>query len=254
VRTSDHEFFEMPGVWERFKLTPEVREKLRVLRSMIPEGTRRILDLGCGNGVITNPLADEYEIVGVDWSQTALESVKAPRIRSSSATLPIRPRSFDLLLTSELLEHLPEDDFQSTIGEILHLEIPYLLITVPNDENLHVNEVKCPRCGHVFNASHHHRSLSVDSLIAHLPGYEVVSSRIGGPPVRAYPIPLLRLRQRVGGRWYQVPEGRTTLCSLCRNTHFPRVRYNPVSFFCDGVNKVISRRRPYWLYALLRRR
>jgi hypothetical protein len=114
--------------------------------------------------------------------------------------------------------------------------------------------VKCSRCSNVFNVSHHFRNFSVRALADHFAGYDVVISRVGGPPVRAYPVPLLRLRQRGGGRWFQVPRGRTTMCSRCGNTYFPQSRYNPLSFVCDGLNKMISRRHPYWLYVLLRRR
>lgn len=244
----------MPALWDSFTLTPVVQEKIRVLRSMVPHGTKRILDLGCGNGVVTNVMAADYRIVGLDWSRTALESVQAPSVRSSSALLPFRPRCFDLLLCCELLEHLIEIDFQETVREILGLEIPHLLITVPNEENLHRNEVKCVRCGHVFNASHHHRNFSAHSLASHFPSYEVVTTRVGGPPVRAYPLPLLRLRQRVGRRWFELSGGRATMCPRCHGTDFPRGRHNPVSFFCDGLNRLISRRRPYWLYTLLKRR
>jgi SAM-dependent methyltransferase len=251
--SKERTFYEMPENWERFTLTPVLEEKIRVIRKLIPSETKRILDLGCGNGLITNDLAKDHAVVGADWSRTALGYVVTPRVCTSSTALPVRPGVFDLVLCSELLEHLLEDDFLETVKEILRIHAPRLLVTVPNNENTHVNEVRCKECGHVFNVSHHHRSFSVSSLVECFPGYRVVASRVGGPPVRPYPLPLLRIRQRAGRRWYQVPADSKTMCPVCENTEFPPTPHNPVSFFCDGLNKMLSRRRPYWLYVLLQR-
>jgi SAM-dependent methyltransferase len=251
MNKSDREFFENPGTWDAFTLTPVIEGKIRQLRAMIPPGAGRILDLGCGNGVVTNALAGEYRITGLDYSLAGLEAVRVPKLCASSTAVPLRPEQFDLLLCSELLEHLEELDLARTVAEILRLDAEYLLIAVPNNENIHLNEVRCPRCSRVFNASHHHRSFSRESLAALFRGYRVMDCRTGGMSVRNYPNALLRLRQRWGGRWFQVPAGRTVMCPECRNTAFPARPYNPISLLCDGINKIISRRRPYWLSLLL---
>jgi SAM-dependent methyltransferase len=247
-------FYEIPENWENFTLTEVIREKIGMLRSMIPPDVATILDLGCGNGLITNALADGYRVVGLDWSLSALSLVRVPRICARAGALPVRPRCVDLLLCSELLEHLLEDEFQRAIGEILRLGPRYLLLTVPNEENLMRNALRCPECGMVFNASHHQRSFDLERLTSLFPAYELQRWEVHGPPVRAYPNWLLRIRQRVGGRWFQVPEGRTVQCPRCGSTRFPKKRYNPVSLCCDALNRLVSRRRPYWLFALLVRR
>jgi len=249
----ERSYYEIRENWERLTLTPALRAKLDVLRALVPSGVRRVLDLGCGNGVLTNELAREYSIVGLDWSHAALGFVSAPRLCASSAAVPLRAGAFDLILCSELLEHLVEADFHATIQEMLRLDACYLLLSVPNRENLHINEVRCPECRFIFNASHHQRSFSPESLAAGFAGYRVRDVRVGGTPVRDYPVELLRLRQRIGGRWFQVPDSRVLLCPACGNKRFPRVRHNPISFYFDLLNRFISRRRPYWLFVLLER-
>ncbi|MCK4305385.1 MAG: class I SAM-dependent methyltransferase [Candidatus Eisenbacteria sp.] len=250
---SERSLYELDAYWKAFALSSVMEEKVRVLNEMIPAGTGRILDVGCGNGLITNLLAKRRAIVGLDWSQSGLRHLTGEAVCASSTAVPFRAAVFDLILCSELLEHLRDADLQATVQEILRINPRHLLISVPNDENLHINELACPRCRRVFNASHHKRSFSSQALAALFPGYEQVATRVGGTPVRAYPNRLLRIRQKIGRRWYQIPESITVMCPECGNRNFPRVPYNPVSFFCDGLNRLISRRHPYWLYALLRR-
>ena len=253
MKSSEREYYELEENWENFTLTAPMREKIRVLREMIPPGTGRVIDLGCGNGLLTNDLAADYSVTGVDWSVAALGHVRAGRVCASSSDLPLRRRPADLLLCSELLEHLLAGDFEKTIEEINRLEVPSLIISVPHDENIHRNEVRCPSCGLVFNASHHCRSFTAERLASFFPAYALRQTRVAGQAIRDYPLPLLRLRQRLGRRWYQPPRDRAFMCPSCGNRDFPRSRHNPVSLFCDGLNKLISRRRPHWLVALLTR-
>lgn len=248
------EFFEIESNWERFTPTPVMEEKARRLREMIPADAVRVLDLACGNGLLTHRLAEDRAVVGLDWSQAALRLVRVPRICASATALPLRPGAFDLVLCSELLEHLNDADLAAATREMTRLAPRHLLLSVPNDEDPRVNALRCGRCRRVFNASYHQRAFTVESLAALFPSYREAARGTGGPGMRRYPAPLLRLRQGLGRRWFQVPPARTAICPACGNREFPRTRHNPISFLCDGLNRLLSRRRPYWLYLLLERR
>ena len=250
---TERDFYLIPENWERFTITPALEAKARALAGMIPASARRLLDLGCGNGLITELLRERHAVVGLDWSLPALGLARGERVCASAARLPLRPNVFDLVFCSELLEHLSEEDLQAALREIARLGAAHLLVSVPNRENTHINEVKCPACRHIFNASHHQRSFTPQSLGALFPGYREVETRVDGMPVRDYPRALLRLRQRAGGRWFQVPDARTVFCPRCANRSFPRRPHNALTFACDGLNRLISRRHPYWLYMLLRK-
>jgi SAM-dependent methyltransferase len=254
VTVHSRDLYEIDEYWEQFTLTPMMEEKIRILREMMPRGVRSVLDLGCGNGLITNRLDDALKVVGLDWSRAALRHVERPCVCASALALPIKAGAFDLVLCSQLLEHLTDTELRETAGELLHLAPHFLLLSVPDNENLHINELRCRKCHLVFNASHHKQSFSAESVAALFTGYSLRAIRNGGPPVRAYPIGLLRIRQRLGGRWYPLPPERTVMCPGCGNRSFPRASYNPVSILCDGMNRMISRRHPYWLFVLLERR
>jgi SAM-dependent methyltransferase len=80
-------------------------------------GIKSIVDVGCGNGAnlaaIQHALKIE-DVVGLDISPGALD-VAARRVRGQfqAADLeqaPALPRTFDMVLTSQVIEHLHDDD------------------------------------------------------------------------------------------------------------------------------------------------
>ncbi len=104
----------------------------------------RILDIGCGNGNITLPLASlGYDVTGVDQSRDAMQRAQAT---ASSVALKLRllhgsielvqNETFDVILASEVLEHL--DRPAAFLQELRKICAPdgLLLVSVPNGWSL----------------------------------------------------------------------------------------------------------------------
>ena len=71
---------------------------------------KQILDVGCGPGLFSAPLAKENQLVGIDLS---LEMLKLARpelvpVRGEGALLPFKNHSFDVVLAIEVLQHFGE--------------------------------------------------------------------------------------------------------------------------------------------------
>jgi 2-polyprenyl-3-methyl-5-hydroxy-6-metoxy-1,4-benzoquinol methylase len=75
----------------------------------------RILDIGCGNGSLSNLIAQQgYEVVGVEESQSGVNLAQQnyPDCKFIAASIYDFPyqeleNSFDIIISTEVIEHLP---------------------------------------------------------------------------------------------------------------------------------------------------
>ena len=104
-----------------------------------PTKVEKILDVGCGEGFVLvtlarNKIGKSYE--GIDNSKTALKLGKKmyPNLNlelGSIYELPYKDNSFDLLICTEVLEHLSEPE--KALAELRRVTKKYLAISVPNE-------------------------------------------------------------------------------------------------------------------------
>lgn len=103
-------------------------------------GASRLLDIGCGEGFVLKHLQEEqltFEAIGGDFSGQALkwgrENVKhnVPLTRIDIHHLPFPDNTFPLVMSLEVLEHLPD----SSVGlrELARVSSEYVLLSVPHE-------------------------------------------------------------------------------------------------------------------------
>jgi SAM-dependent methyltransferase len=246
--------FEEEASWASYRGNPYIEQRTKIVASMLPTGVESLLDVGCGNGILIEALKGRIPSIGLDPSRRALSRFEGGRICALGQRLPLRSASIDLICALEVLEHLDPHGLDAFCSEMMRVSRRWLLVATPDREDPRRNSIRCPRCGLVFNRSHHLQSFSRESLRALFPGFVLVDARRGGQPVRPYPFPLLWLRQRIARRFYKGPGETRSLCPRCGNREFPPFRPNVLSVLLDGTNRILSRRRPYWILLLLERR
>lgn len=102
---------------------------------------RSLLDVGCGEGVLTEQWAEslgDARVVGIDLDDAKLhaewETRRRPNLefRTEEATrLPFADGEFDVATAIEVLEHVP--DPEATVAEMARVAERWVLVSVPRE-------------------------------------------------------------------------------------------------------------------------
>jgi SAM-dependent methyltransferase len=250
--------------YENFNWESVTKDKLNpfleVIQSSIPQEVTTIIDVGCGNGIITNELASRYEITGLDRSEKSLEFVRTRKICASADAIPLPDNSFDLVMTTEMMEHLEDETFKNTAGEIKRLSKKYILITVPDNEDIDKNFIKCPHCNHIFNFNYHLQKISRQTLEELFSDHQLIKYARFGTKVRPYKSLLSRIKRKtspssawIASYWKQNEE-RHSLCPRCEKEFAYPYQFNLMALFIDGINILVSPKRPYYHMCIFEKR
>jgi methionine biosynthesis protein MetW len=111
-------------------------EREALFKRIVGGPGRRVLDLGCRDGALTQAYLDGNDVVGVDADREALEEAARLGIETHWADLDqpleLLDDSFDVVVAGELLEHLR--DPQRVVAEIVRVLRPggTFVASVPN--------------------------------------------------------------------------------------------------------------------------
>jgi 2-polyprenyl-3-methyl-5-hydroxy-6-metoxy-1,4-benzoquinol methylase len=123
---------------------PVVRRLMRGFTAELDElldlaAPQSILDVGCGEGVLTEQWAQRFErVVGIDLDHPALRAEwdrrRHPNLEfraADAASLPFAENEFDLVCGLEVLEHLP--DPAAALAEMALVARRWLLVSTPQE-------------------------------------------------------------------------------------------------------------------------
>jgi ubiquinone/menaquinone biosynthesis C-methylase UbiE len=188
-------------VWSQIALSSSPNEEQRIeeILSLIPKGTSSILDVGCGDGRITNRLVSHYsKVVGLDSSQQALQHVKAERVQANIDSLPFPDRNFDLILCTEVLEHILFEDYPKVLAEIERVAASHIIVSVPYKQNLKKGMVSCPQCGCTFRPDRHVRRFEKKTMVNLFKAFRLQTIKLCQPLIEAYPPVIVGLARYLG--------------------------------------------------------
>jgi SAM-dependent methyltransferase len=121
------------------------RKRVDFIAAVLQEGlapNARILDVGCGNGVISRHLGSlGFQVLGVDVSEKTIENARAattlPNVQfqtKSAEELVASGERYDAVICSEVLEHLTDPGALLKVLYATLKEDGKLIVTVPNGQ------------------------------------------------------------------------------------------------------------------------
>jgi ubiquinone/menaquinone biosynthesis C-methylase UbiE len=94
-------------------------ELMKIIKEYSP---KRVLDVGCGIGFLVHELRNnDIDAYGTDFSESLLYDYwkDSPYFYLADAKyLPFEDKSFDLVITTDFFEHIPEGDIDEVVEEL----------------------------------------------------------------------------------------------------------------------------------------
>lgn len=144
--------------------------RLGYLVARIPRGST-VLNIGIGDCSFERlALAKGLVVRSLDPDQASVEKCKNDlKIEAdcgSIEAIPLLSQALDVVVLSEVIEHLTPEQTQQGLSEIRRVlkRGGLLLGTVPANENLQSSVVACPHCGQKFHRWGHKQSFSDEGL------------------------------------------------------------------------------------------
>lgn len=211
----------------------------------LPTRFGSLLEVGCGDGRLSCALPECERMAFLDLSASALRQFRrreASFLQASAGCLPFRDHSFEVVVCSEVMEHLPGREFNACRHELARVSSEHVIVTMPYRETLRAESYRCAACGDTYHAYGHLRSVSRRMMRELVPGFEAQAIWAFGIQ-RRWPWLLAQFRApRVGG-----------LCSACGNSS-PSGSLSVNQKALDWLNQNCGYRRPYWIGTSYRRR
>jgi SAM-dependent methyltransferase len=159
--------------------TAQEKMRLQGLLDLLPLNRRSILEIGARDGFVTRALAERFEITtALDLEVPRFEIERVVNVKGDVQQLNFAASSFDCVLCSEVLEHVP--DVAAAAREIARVARYEIVIGVPYRQDTRVGQTTCLHCGKVNPPYGHVNRFDENTLRRLFSGLPLIESRYIG--------------------------------------------------------------------------
>ncbi|MDD4031584.1 MAG: class I SAM-dependent methyltransferase [Bacteroidales bacterium] len=142
-------------------------QRVDSIMRMLPAQAQQVLEAGCRDGYITLKLAEKYPAVtALDLSLPAIHHPRVVCVQGDITSLAFADKSFDLVICTEVLEHIPPNMLETACAELLRVTSRYLLIGVPYRQDLRVHATRCVHCKSINPTTGHVNTFDRERLMS----------------------------------------------------------------------------------------
>jgi SAM-dependent methyltransferase len=124
------------------------QERTADLMRLVPRGYRTVLDAGSRDGYYSLQLVEYFDsVTSLDLSKPNVQHERVTCVAGDLTKLSYPDQSFDVVLCSEVLEHIPA--LEKAVSEIKRVTRHAIVIGVPYKQDIRIGRATCAKCGNV---------------------------------------------------------------------------------------------------------
>jgi hypothetical protein len=233
-------------------LTKREANRLASTLALIPNTVVNALEIGFYDLRITSLLRKKIDLISIDLPRRVNNADKIRLVFANVRSLPFLDRQFDLVLCTEVLEHLATDTLVKAVAELIRVSRKYVLVSVPFKQKIEYDMFKCSHCNFTGNTMGHVQLFDEARLLELFKPMDATRVEMIGHMNGRAPGFLYRASRRLGNVWYDYSFGS---CPACGKTD-RAVRENALGYIMRRVIWRFERRaatQPAWIAMLFRR-
>lgn len=245
---------------ESLVTTSQEEERIAHLLQVIPKGYSTVLDAGARYGYISERIAPYFDsVTALDLDAPKIEHPKITCVQGDITQLSYPDQFFDVVLCSEVLEHIPTHLLEKSCSELSRTAKHYVIIGVPYKQDTRVGRTTCTQCGKVNPPWGHVNVFDENRLLTLFPSMSIKSiSFIGTTINKTNPLSTW-LYGIVGNPWGTY--GQIETCIYCsaqltrpNNMGIFQKAIAKVASYLNRIQQLFMNPQPNWMHLLLERK
>ena len=241
------------------KASPQERQRIANLLELLPKGFQTVLEIGARDGYFSKLLLELFPAVtALDLTLPKIDQPGITPVAGDVTRLEFAADSFDVVLCSEVLEHIPAKLLPEAAGNIARVARHFVVIGVPFEQDLRLDRTTCPHCGRINPPWGHVNSFTMDGILRLFDGLELERREYVGRGKERTNALSAWLMNLAGNPWGAYGYGEQCLHCACQLTpgdaHGLGQRLLAKgAVTLNRVTQKIVKERPVWMHLVFRK-